>query len=55
MVSWWNKETDEICEIGRVGRLDWASADQTVLTVNYENEATTQQQIDESVDWSSKQ
>ncbi len=51
IVSWWNKESDDHSEIGGVGRLDWAVPDKTVITVSYHNDATTQEQIDESIRW----
>ncbi len=55
MVPWWNKDTDDHSEIGGVGSLDWTIADGTVVTVNYENQATTQQQIDEAIEWTLEQ
>ncbi len=51
MVSWWNKETDEHSEYGGVGAIDWEIDDHSVLTVNYESETTTEQQINDSIEW----
>jgi len=55
MVSWYNKDTDDICEIGGVGSLDWYLEDSTLLTVNYENESTSQEQIEEAIHWTLEQ
>ncbi len=55
MVSWYNKDTGDICEIGGVGRLDWYVQDSMLLTVNYENESTSQQQIEEADNWTLEQ
>ena len=51
MVSWYVKDTDDISEIGGTGTLDWNLWDSTILTVNYENESTTQEQIEEATNW----
>src|SRR5688500_3054727 len=48
IVSWWHKPSGKISEIGGVGTLLWSIADETVLTVNYENDRTTSNQLDES-------
>lgn len=50
-VSWNNLKTGEQSEIGGVGSLDWKIPDNSVLSVVYENEATSQEQIDESIEW----
>ena len=55
MVSWWNKENGDHSEIGGVGRIDWIVPDQMVFIVSYENGATTQKQIDDSIEWTLKQ
>jgi hypothetical protein len=55
IVSWYNKRSNEISEIGGVGTVNWAVPDDTVITVSYENERTTQEQIDESIEWTLKQ
>lgn len=54
IVSWHNRETDEISEIGGIGTLDWLIEDNITLTVNYENETTTQTQINEADAWAIK-
>ena len=51
MVSWYNVITEEHSEIGGVGSLDWEIPDGSVLTIVYEDETTTQHQIDESSAW----
>ncbi len=55
IVSWMNKRTEDVSEIGGIGTLDWSIPNDTVLTVSYEGEATTQQQIDESIEWTLRQ
>jgi hypothetical protein len=55
IVSWYNKRSNEISEIGGVGTINWIVTDHTVITVSYENNSTTQQQIDESIEWTLKQ
>ncbi len=55
IVSWYNKRTNDISEIGGVGTLDWLVRDDTVFSISYENESTTQQQIEESIQWTLKQ
>ena len=55
VVSWYNKRSGDVSEIGGVGTLDWSIPEDTVLTVSYENESTTQNQIDESIEWTLKQ
>lgn len=54
IVSWYNRETDEISEIGGVGTLEWLIQDNTTLTVNYEDETTTREQINEADAWTIK-
>jgi hypothetical protein len=51
IVSWYNKRSNEISEIGGLGEINWIVPDDTVITVSYENENTTEQQINESVEW----
>ncbi len=55
IVSWYVKDTDDISEIGGIGSLDWNMEDSTILTVSYENESTTQEQIEESINWTLEQ
>ena len=55
IVSWYNKRSKEISEIGGVGTVNWVVPDDTVITVSYENQSTTQEQIDESIEWTLKQ
>jgi len=55
IVSWYNESTGDVSEIGGVGTLEWHIPDDTVLTISYENEATTQQQVDESIKWTLEQ
>ncbi len=55
IVSWMNRHTEEASEIGGVGRLDWDITDDTVLTVSYEGKETTQEQIDELLEWTLRQ
>ncbi len=50
-VSWDNPTTEEHSEVGGVGSLDWHIPDTSNLTIIYEDQDTTNQQIDESSDW----
>jgi hypothetical protein len=50
-VSWFNKATQEISEIGGVASLDWEVKDDTLLTINYENDKTTEAQLLEADRW----
>ena len=51
IVSWYDKDSKEICEIGGTGSLNWIMPDNYVLSVCYENEFTTEEQIEESIKW----
>jgi hypothetical protein len=51
IVSWYHEETEDHSEMGGVGDLDWEIPDKSVLTITYENENTTPEQIDLSSDW----
>jgi hypothetical protein len=55
MVSWWHKPSGKTSEIGGVGITRWEIDDDSVITINYENQNTTQPQIDESLEWTLKQ
>jgi hypothetical protein len=55
IVSWWHKPSGDVSEIGGIRTTSWIIANDTVLTINYENENTTQVQIDESIEWALKQ
>jgi hypothetical protein len=50
-IAWHIPDTDEHSEIGGVGSLDWDIPDISYLTIVYEDEHTTNQQIDESSEW----
>ena len=50
-VAWHDEKIEEHSEVGGIGNLDWQIPDKSVLTVVYENERTTPQQIDMSSDW----
>gem|GEM_PF-5227292 len=51
IVSWYNKATGDISEMGGVGRLDWLIEDNSILTITYDNGSTTQAQEDELEKW----
>jgi hypothetical protein len=51
MVSWYNLITDEGSGIGGVGSLDWEIQDRTILAINYEDEMTTDKQVERCADW----
>jgi hypothetical protein len=51
IVGWSDTDTGEHSEVGGVGSLMWPIAPNGVLTISYENEHTTQDQIDESSEW----
>lgn len=55
IVSWYHKPTGDICEIGGVKNLTWKIADHTILTIAYENQTTTKEQIDELIKWTENQ
>ena len=55
IVGWYDKISGDICDMGGTGSLDWITLDSYVLTISYENELTTEQQIDESIEWTLKQ
>jgi hypothetical protein len=51
LVAWDNPTTEEHSEVGGVGSHDWQIPDTSNLTIIYEDQDTTNQQIDESSDW----
>lgn len=51
IVSWNSLTTGEHSDVGGVGSLDWPIDDNLILTVTYEDESTTAQQVDESSEW----
>ena len=51
IVAWSDTDTGEHSEVGGVGSLKWPIAANGVLAISYENERTTQAQIDESSEW----
>jgi len=51
MVSWWHKPSGKISEIGGLGTTLSEIEDDSIVTINYENQNTTQTQIDESIQW----
>ncbi len=50
-VAWNNLVTGESSDVGGVDSLDWDIEDHSVLTITHENANTSQQQIDESIEW----
>jgi hypothetical protein len=50
-ISWINRGTGEHSQVGGLDSLDWGLADDSILTVLYENGKTTEQQVDESTEW----
>ena len=50
-VAWHDEKIEKHSEVGGVGDLDWEIPDKSVLIIVYENESTTQQQVDLSSDW----
>ncbi len=50
-VSWVNPKLDDHSEIGGVGSLNWHIPDLTVLVIFYEDEATTQAEVDQAMQW----
>ena len=55
IVSWFHKDTKDVSEIGGVGSLRWIVQDNTIITIAYENENTTEQQIEEVINWTLNQ
>ena len=51
IVSWSSLIDNSISEIGGVGSLDWKIDDNSMLAITYEDEATSDQQMDESTEW----
>jgi hypothetical protein len=51
MVAWYNLITDEGSGIGGVVELDWEIQDQTILAINYEDEMTTDKQVERCAEW----
>lgn len=51
IVSWTNSVTGEHSDVGGINSLEWEIADNSILSIVYENEETTQQKIDESIEW----
>jgi hypothetical protein len=50
-VSWNSLVDDSHSEIGGVGSLDWEIEANSILVVTYEDESTTDQQLDEALEW----
>ena len=50
-VSWTNKATGEHSEVGGVGSLDWEIPDNSIVTAVYENQTTTQEKMNEAIEW----
>lgn len=51
LIAWHDEELATHSEVGGVANLDWDIPDKSVLTIVYENQNSTQQQIDASSDW----
>lgn len=51
IVSWVDARTLDHSEIGGVGRLKMPTTPNFVVSIVYENQATTEAQIDASTDW----
>jgi hypothetical protein len=50
IVSCWHKPSGNVSEIGGVGTTLWKVKNGSVISISYENENTTQAQIDESIE-----
>ena len=50
-VAWNSLESDDHSDIGGVASLDWEIPDNSVLSITYENDATTQQAVDDCIQW----
>jgi hypothetical protein len=50
-VSWNSLVSDYHSDVGGVGDLDWIIEDQSALAIAYEDENTTDEQLDKSSDW----
>jgi len=50
-VSWSNWVTEEVGGIGGVDSLDWRIEDHSLLTVVFEDETTTEERLDEIMNW----
>jgi hypothetical protein len=55
MIAWYNKASGDVSEIGGVGNLNWKVSDNIVITINYESDSTTDDQIEESIKWTLSQ
>ena len=51
IVSWHDADINEHSEIGGVGDLNWHIPDGSTVTIVYENQQTSEAQIDRSSDW----
>jgi hypothetical protein len=50
-VAWNSLESDDHSDIGGLAALDWEIPDNSILSITYENDVTTQQAIDDCIQW----
>jgi hypothetical protein len=55
IISWYHKPTGDICEIGGVRTLSWKVTDNIIIGVAYENQTSSEEQIDELIKWTQSQ
>lgn len=50
-VSWSNSKSEQHSEIGGMGNLEWLVQDGSVIVIMYQDQDTTEEQVDESYGW----
>ena len=51
IVSWNNLDTGEHSEMGGIGTLSWVISNNSILTIVYEDQNTTEDQVNKSNEW----